>query len=357
MHSVHFLARYEILIPEFWWALQCDDDVLSHSSGEWRVKLELQPDPGCEESPRLITEHRTGLTMARSREVSTEAFNLLSRIDELNTTNEAPTHGMTKAIEVDGLPRLFSYEWTTTSFWKEMFATHEAFDKAAFELLNRLFWRIGVHCGPSTLESVLYEFQFSLDGENFNELPTTFNFESEAYVPDPPNDALLKEGFRFASTTSGNGFQHVLFREAWNRRASEPRVAIIMATAALESAVKHLISELVPNTGWLVENVPSPPMPSMLANYIPSLPVKCDFKGKALPPPQRIRKIVEKMVQSRNKLAHGRQCDIPERRAFEGWMTAIRDVIWLMDYYAGHAWAIDHLTETTRTELESGNSS
>lgn len=32
-------------------------------------------------------------------------------------------------------------------------------------------------------------------------------------------------------------------------------------------------------------------------------------------------------------------------------LAAIRDVLWLLDYYCGHAWAFDYLRPTTQAAL------
>lgn len=52
-----------------------------------------------------------------------------------------------------------------------------------------------------------------------------------------------------------------------------------MMTSALETGIKTHISKLSPDTEWLLENLPSPPIDKIFKNYIPLLYEKC---GRAI---------------------------------------------------------------------------
>lgn len=156
---------------------------------------------------------------------------------------------------------------------------------------------------------------------------------------------LLREG-------ASEPVAHSLFREAWEQRIQNPRSAVVVGVAALEVGVKQCVADLAPATAWLVENLPSPPAVKILADYLPSLPARQNFAGKALPPPESILRTLERAVQVRNRMAHVTG-DPPKspfvREALEG----IRDVLWLLDYYRGQRWALDHIRAETRAALES----
>src|SRR5918992_486833 len=56
---------------------------------------------------------------------------------------------------------------------------------------------------------------------------------------------------------------------------------------------KNFVAELVPDAEWLVEEAPTPPLVSMLKNYLPKLPAKSTIEGGVLPPPSKLRKSID----------------------------------------------------------------
>ena len=53
----------------------------------------------------------------------------------------------------------------------------------------------------------------------------------------------------------------------------------MIMTAALEAAIKIHIGKITPETDWLMEKTPSPPMHKMSREYLPLLPSQpVDFK-------------------------------------------------------------------------------
>lgn len=349
--TVFFQARYEIEAPDFWWAAK-------------RHAFRCEPTPSCsvemqcledfEEGSGIISVHRTELVFSLRHEVSAEIYALIQRLDECPSMDtEGTLEQLTAPFPIPGYSRWFTYGWTTKKFWEEMVEIHRNFDRSAFRFVKSLFWRLGVHCGPSTMESEFSEFSYSLDARKFEWLPIRFDIHGQPYDPEPPNDKALQEALHFADGSDEPPLHHSLFREAWNRRSSESRVAIVMATAAMESAVKRLVSVLIPGTSWLMENVPSPPMHQILKSFFPTLPVRNGFAGRALAPPKYVLTEVQEIVKCRNKIAHGTGSEVPNDEVLGVWLTAIRDILWLTDYYSGCAWAIEHLSERFRNELES----
>jgi len=144
---------------------------------------------------------------------------------------------------------------------------------------------------------------------------------------------------------------HELFREAWGQRNGNARSSLITGLSALEVAVKTTISTLIPNTTWLVENIPSPPVTKLLTEYLPKIPVINTIEGKVLPPPKSIMDLLKKAVAIRNQVAHigGKPSD---DETLDQILEAISDTLWLLDYYCGHLWAYSHIAESTRQELE-----
>jgi hypothetical protein len=144
---------------------------------------------------------------------------------------------------------------------------------------------------------------------------------------------------------------HELFREAWGQRNGNPRSSLVTGLSALEVAIKVTIGSLIPGTSWLVENLPSPPVTRLLSEYLPNLPAVNTINGKVLPPPKPIIELIKKAVNIRNQIAHigGKS---PNDQTLDQILEAIRDVIWLLDYYCGHAWAYSHISKETKLALE-----
>lgn len=72
-----------------------------------------------------------------------------------------------------------------------------------------------------------------------------------------------------------------------------------------------------------------------------------------LPPPRRIRAVLGEGVELRNRIAHVGSVDLGRDR-LEEILLAVRDVLWLLDYYQGSTWALEHIRPETRKELEAG---
>jgi hypothetical protein len=64
---------------------------------------------------------------------------------------------------------------------------------------------------------------------------------------------------------------HELLREAKAALAASPRSALLLAATALETGVKTHLTKLVPDAGWLLAEMPSPPIHKMLRRYVPEL--------------------------------------------------------------------------------------
>ncbi|HHE9409934.1 TPA: hypothetical protein ACPGZZ_000807 [Haemophilus influenzae] len=75
-------------------------------------------------------------------------------------------------------------------------------------------------------------------------------------------------------------------------------------TSALETGIKTHISKLSPDTEWLLENLPSPPIDKIFKNYIPLLYEKC---GRAIEFQKELKSLtkqIKDIIEVRNKIAH-----------------------------------------------------
>ena len=196
--------------------------------------------------------------------------------------------------------------------------------------------------------------EFSLDGTAWVSAPKNppgapvdlhvgFGISTDAFNCDVISDLAL------AGQSEPVG--HSLIREALDLRAIGPRAAVVLGAAAAETAVKETIHRLVPSATYLVDEVSSPPVVKLLSEYLPQLdPIDERFRA-AFPPPKPIRRSLEWLVQTRNRVVHNRE----QRYWFPELHPAlmhVRDLVWLLDCYCGHDWAYGHISAEIREQLQ-----
>ena len=129
-----------------------------------------------------------------------------------------------------------------------------------------------------------------------------------------------------------------LVREAIALADESPRSAILIMTTALETGVKIHISSISPNTDWLMEEIPSPPIFKILRDYIPLIHKRL---GNDLLYWEKVKpfiKDVQKLVELRNKVAH--TGNIPkDSDSIYNYLELVSDLLYLLDVLQGHDWA------------------
>ena len=192
--------------------------------------------------------------------------------------------------------------------------------------------------------------RFSLDGTTWHPLPMTLL----GYVSLQGSLSFRGRDWEQIVDIVARGgdepFSHELYREAWEQRTQNPRSALLLGIAALEIGIKECVAELVPDAEWLVLEAPSPPVARMLREYLPGLPTQNRIAGKVLPPPDRIIEELKRGIGMRNQLAHRGHLS-PSRSDIDSILEAASETLWLLAYYAGWDWALDHLAAQTRDGL------
>lgn len=131
---------------------------------------------------------------------------------------------------------------------------------------------------------------------------------------------------------------HDLLREAWRIHESNPRAAVVVAIAAIETGLKQFIANQLPQTEWHLRNLASPPLHRLLRDLLPTVPSKA--KGHRTMPAldSSIVRVVKDAVEKRNPLVH-----IGEAEVEEEWLTALfraaRRLLYELDYHSGYEWA------------------
>jgi hypothetical protein len=216
---------------------------------------------------------------------------------------------------------------------------------AAVRLVRLLRWRL--HARGPHRPFVHLEREFSFDGTVYYHMPQAvqsfMEISSSLNIEEPTHDEIQ----RLLADETDEPLAHDLYREAWEQRFINPRSALVLGIAALETAVKRTITVLAPDAAWLVTSLQSPPVERMLREYLPQLSMKGEDKRSLPSPPDSILKMVQRGVGWRNDLVHGKKIEIALTNLHE-LLEAIGDVLWVCDYAAGYEWALIQVRPTVR---------
>jgi hypothetical protein len=214
-----------------------------------------------------------------------------------------------------------------------------------------LRWRRG---SPGSHGVVKYSrgMKWSFDGREWKVMPHTLRLHLSAgwVVSKVLSDDVVKDTLQLVADGENEPLAHELYREASALKASGPRSALVIGVAAAETAMKQLIGTLVPGARWLVENLSSPPLEVMLRDYLPTLPAKQQINGKVLAPPKELLETLQKAVAIRNRIVHGRQATF-NIDTLDEILAAVHDLLYLVDLYCGFRWAMDRVSQKTKTGL------
>lgn len=240
---------------------------------------------------------------------------------------------------------------------------HTHIDRLATDLFNVIRWRFGIDGGPLTLASEWASMRWHdvrvstdiLDERGFlnqqvpagiftNRLPEVQDISLTGDCAD-----AIEDMFRLQTSQP---LYHDLFREAWQNRSDNPRSALVMAIAAAETAFKTTAIDLCDNktTEWTFENLPSPPLDRMIREYLELLPARRKFAGEVRRPPKPVIATLKQGIELRNKLVHGRNQDVDSDQ-LDKILIAVRNFLYLLDFYRGHDWAVDRFTPDFRDAM------
>lgn len=188
--------------------------------------------------------------------------------------------------------------------------------------------------------------QFSFDNKKWFSVPHGIKIAFGLRVPPIiPKNIVLKVK-KLVKNHEDQPKGHQLMAEAVSIRSTNSRNALLVAMSALEVAVKECIIKLNPNSKWVVENMPSPPLLALINDYILKLSPSAS-KNNILPLPPEISKIIKKAVTLRNQVAHS-GVQSPKHETLSEIFETINDLLWTLDYCAGYEWAYEFISPKTK---------
>lgn len=215
------------------------------------------------------------------------------------------------------------------------------------KFLQIIIWRMKIRGIPSSLyvsPTSLFWGELSrsvkcFDDIDFKQIPTGI---TEVGIPGKDELELTRENEIEISELLNSGgnmpLGHGLLREAWRIHESNQRSALVIAIAAVETQVKEFITHSAPETEWLIENFPSPPLHKIIKDYLPRL---TSYSGEAnlIPQiPKEWRSILHDAVEKRNKVVHGRFVNIDHEELILV-LNTVFDFLYFLDYHSGEKWA------------------
>lgn len=234
-----------------------------------------------------------------------------------------------------------------TRFVEETFVNLE---EQAERIIRVLSWRAGIATGlPRSF--VRRSKAWSLDSHSWKRWPPTLGYRLRWRPSIEMSDEILHDVKALLDSGAREPLGHELYKEALAQQFENPRSAFILAVTAVEVGLKQCISALVPDAQWLVGNLPAPPVPKMLKDYLPLLPAKHTINGQVKPPPREMRTVLSAAVEKRNAQVHAGG-EGPTEEELANVLSAAQDLLWLLDYYAGNAWALDSISPQTREALQ-----
>lgn len=218
-------------------------------------------------------------------------------------------------------------------------------NEKVYRFLKLLRWQQNIKGYCELLESPLALYwKTSLSQKNYHHVP---NLSSIIELPMQDSiswkDSKVGELISQWSEGMSEPLAHELLREAEAIINSSPRSALLILCSGLETAVKQHIYSKIPDTQWLMESFPSPPIFKILKDYIPQLHIDkgLNFSSNCY---KNLMKTCQKMIEVRNKVAHiGQPLGHDELKEY---MRCTRNVLYILDALEGKDWArnnIDYL--------------
>jgi hypothetical protein len=221
--------------------------------------------------------------------------------------------------------------------------TYAALSGQLLKTIRVFMWRRGLHVEYT--RPLFTGASWSFDGQTWNPIRNLLRFNLSLSIPifqGPVPAEITDYVGTFVADGGDEPLARELLREAWAQKSASPRSALVLAIAAAEVGFKQSVSQLVPDARWLVEEVQSPPLYKMLKEYLPHLPVKLRLPGKALVPPEDLLHEIKTGVELRNQVSHRGNASVTSEK-LDRILKAVSDLLWILDFYQGHKWAIRYV--------------
>jgi hypothetical protein len=112
--------------------------------------------------------------------------------------------------------------------------------------------------------------------------------------------------------------------------------------AAAEVGFKQFAAKAFPDTDWILENLPSPPLNRMLEIF-PWRKLGLVINNRVPSVPASVEDELKKAVTLRNQIVHAGGVKL-EGETVDSVLTSVRDLLYFLDALRGQHWATKHMS-------------
>lgn len=192
--------------------------------------------------------------------------------------------------------------------------------------------------------------QWSIDNFEWYDFPSSLSGELKIKNGLYSSSEFLESVTKIVQSGESEPLAHELLREAYSIKSLHPRSALLISVSAAEAAIKRCIVLLEPENKWLIENTASPDIITLYRSYIHETLLKTSKLSSLNLPTDTILKPLKSIVQMRNKLAHGGECNIKVDTLGDKFRV-ISNLLWVIDLYTGNEWASRHIDDDVKNEM------
>jgi hypothetical protein len=197
-------------------------------------------------------------------------------------------------------------------------------------------WRSSLMDGPMKVFSRGTE-GYSFNGVDWRDEPRRAVSATISFGHPQPKAAVseqvVQEIIGLVKQDVDEPLERQLFREAWNLRSENPKAALVIGLAAAEIGFRRLIGPVGGRKA----------ISRLLAEHWPGPPSKYKINGKEIKPSASIIRILQEGIRQRNAVVH-EGSPAPNQDELGDVLHNIGQLLWIWDLYAGHAWALEHLS-------------
>lgn len=234
-----------------------------------------------------------------------------------------------------GVARLFSWQGRADSLH-------------ALRVAEVIAWRFNT-CRGKLVYRTRRPAQWSIDRRSWRPWPA--DIRGEASLVSATRISGQSRSWIRARVGEGLGepFAHRLLREAEDVRISSERASVVLTAAAFETGVKSCVMTVLPEVQWLIKDRSSPPALQLFNSYLHEIESRIAIPRVARLPKQLYQEL-EAGLALRNRVVHA-NADIDDHDLPRRFTALVRDLLYLMDAYVGHSWAIEMIRPETRKQL------
>jgi len=204
------------------------------------------------------------------------------------------------------------------------------------KVISVLRWRYSLMDGPMKVFSRGTE-GYSVNGADWRDEPRRAVSATLSFGHPQPkatvSEQVVQEIIGLVKQDVDEPLQRQLFREAWSLREQYPKAALVIGVAAAEIGFRRLVGPIKGTQGIL----------KLLAKYWPGPSSGHKINGREINPAPSILAMLKTGIHKRDAVVH-QGASAPEQDELRDILWNISQLLWIWDLYAGHMWAIEHLS-------------